>query len=149
MRDLHSNIDIVQAVAPVLVLDATTPADAEIDLQGFNSAEIELSIGLKSADTGTITLSLQHADDDGTGAADTYANVAAVDMLGVTPSSGVIHTIDCDGDAGDETSTVVRYGYVGGKRFLKTIVAEAGANANGVIIGVNVVKGHPLDGPTS
>lgn len=147
MKDLHSNIDIVQAVKPILVLDATVPAAVAVDLQGYNSAEVELSVGLKSVDTGTITLKLEHADDDGTGAAGSYANVAAADVLGVTPSSGIIKTIDCDTDA--DTSNVFRYGYIGGKRFIKLTLAENDDNANGVILGVNVVKGHPLDGPTS
>jgi len=147
VRDLHSNIDIVTAIFPVLVLDATTPDAAEVDLRGFNSAEVEISVGLKSADAGTITIQLTHADDDGTGVAGDYANVAAADVLGVTPSSGIIHTVDCDADA--STSNVFRYGYIGGKRFIKITVAEAGDNANGVILGVNVVKGHPDLGPTS
>lgn len=147
MKDLHSNIDIVQAVKPVLVKDATVPAAAEVDLQGFNSAEIEIPVGLKSVDTGTITLKLEHADDDGTGQAGSYASVEAGDVLGATPSSGIVLTIDVDTDA--STSTVHRLGYIGGKRFIKLTVAENDDNANGVILGVNVIKGHPLDGPTS
>lgn len=149
MKDLHSNIDVVAAFYPVLVLDSTVPTAAEIDLQGFNSAEIEVSIGLKSADTGTVTFTLTHADDDGAGASGDYANVEAKDMLGVTPATGVILTVDLDGDAGDETSIVKRFGYVGGKRFIKITVAEVGSNSNGVIMGCNVIKGHPLDAPTS
>jgi hypothetical protein len=149
MKDLHSNIDIVAAFVPVLVLDATVPTAAEIDLQGFNSAEIEVSIGVKSADTGTVTFTVTHADDDGAGAAGDYAAVAAADMLGVTPTAGLILTVDLDGDAADETSIIKRFGYVGGKRFIKITVAEVGSNATGVIMGCNVIKGNPLDAPTS
>jgi len=145
MKDLYNHVDIAQAVAPVLVLDATVPAAAEVDLQGFESAVIEVSVGLKSADAGTITLTLTHADDDGTGAAGDYANVAAADVEGVTPSSGLILTIDCDSD--DYTSQVFKFGYVGGKRFIKLTVAEAGANAAGVILGINVIKGHGVNVP--
>lgn len=147
MKDLHSNIDIVAAIVPVLVLDATVPDAVEVDLQAFDSAEIEVSVGVKSVDTGTITVKLEHADDDGTGSAGSYANVAAADVLGVTPSSGIIHTVDCDADA--STSDVFRYGYIGDKRFIKVTIAEVGSNANGVILGVNVVKGNPNLGPTS
>ena len=139
MKDLYNHIEFVQAIKPVLVLDNTVPAAATVDLAGFNSAVIELSVGLKSADTGTITLKAEHSDTT------SFAAVAAADMQGVTPAEGVIYTIDADSD--DSTSRIVKFGYVGGKRYLKLTIAEVGANANGVILGVTVVKGHGLDVP--
>jgi hypothetical protein len=139
MKDLYNHIEFVQAIKPVLVLDDTVPAAAIVDLAGFNSAVIELSVGLKSADAGTITLKAEHSD------ATSFANVAAADIQGVTPAEGVIYTIDADSD--DSTSRIVKFGYVGGKRYLKLTIAEVGANANGVILGVTVVKGHGLDVP--
>ena len=147
MKDLYNNIVCDQVIAPVLVLDATAPAAVEIDLVNFDSAVLEFCIGLKSVDTGTVTFTLTHADDDGDGAADSYANVEAKDMLGVTPSSGLILTVDVDGDADVETSMNKQFGYVGGKRFLTLTPAEVGDNANGVIMAVNVIKGHGLDKP--
>ena len=139
MKDLYNHIEFVQAIKPVLVLDNTVPAAATVDLAGFNSAVIELSVGLKSADAGTITLKAEHSD------ATSFANVAAADIQGATPAEGVIYTIDADSD--DSTSRIVKFGYVGGKRYLKLTIAEVGANANGVILGVTVVKGHGLDVP--
>ena len=140
MKDLYNHIEFVQAIKPVLVLDNTVPAAAIVDLAGFNSAVIELSVGLKSADTGTIILKAEHSDTT------SFADVAAADMQGVTPAEGVIYTIDTDSD--DSTSRIVKFGYVGGKRYLKLTIAEGlGANANGVILGVTVVKGHGLDAP--
>ena len=139
MKDLYNHIEFVQAIKPVLVLDNIVPAAATVDLAGFNSAVIELSVGLKSADAGTITLKAEHSD------ATSFADVAAADMQGVTPAEGVIYTIDADSD--DSTSRIVKFGYVGGKRYLKLTIAEVGANANGVILGVTVVKGHGLDVP--
>lgn len=139
MKDLYNRVEFVQAIKPVLVLDDTVPAAATVDLAGFNSAVIELSIGVKSADAGTITLKAEHSDTT------SFANVAAADIQGATPAEGVIYTIDCDSD--DYTSRIVKFGYVGGKRYLKLTIAEVGANANGVILGVSVVKGHGLDVP--
>ncbi len=147
MKDLYNNIVCEQVILPVLIKDAVTPSAVEIDLVDFDSAVLEFCIGLKSADTGTVTFTLTHAADDGTGSADSYANVAAADMLGVTPSSGLILTVDLDGDADDETSINKQFGYVGGKRFLKLTTAEAGSNATGVIMAVNVIKGHGLAKP--
>ena len=139
MKDLYNHLTLVQAVAPVVVKTGTVPDAATVDLAGFNSAVIELSVGLKSADAGTITLKAEHSD------ATSFADVAAADMQGVTPAEGVIYTIDADSD--DSTSRIVKFGYVGGKRYLKLTIAEVGANANGVILGVTVVKGHGLDVP--
>ena len=139
MKDLYNHLTLVQAVAPVVVKTGTVPDAATVDLAGFNSAVIELSVGLKSADAGTITLKAEHSD------ATSFADVAAADMQGVTPAEGVIYTIDADSD--DSTSRIVKFGYVGGKRYLKLTIAEVGENANGVILGVTVVKGHGLDVP--
>jgi len=139
MKDLYSHVEFVQAIKPVLVLDDTVPDAATVDLAGFNSAVIELSIGLKSADAGTITLKAEHSDTD------QFTDVAAADIQGATPTDGVIYTIDCDNDA--YTSKIVKFGYIGGKRYLKLTVSEVGSNANGVILGVTVVKGHGLDVP--
>jgi hypothetical protein len=145
MKDLYNHIKPVQAIVPVLILDATVPAAVEIDLQGFNSATIEISCGAKGAgDTGTITFALTHADDDGTGVAGAYADVAAKDVLGATPASGVILTLA----GGAVAAAVHKFGYVGGKRFIKLTPAEADSNSTGTIVSATVIKGHPSDVPT-
>ena len=139
MKDNYNNIDIVQAVAPVTVLNDTVPAAKEIDLAGGMSAVIEVSCGAKGAgDTGTIALKVEHADDDGTGSAGSYASVEGKDMLGVTPVSGVVLTLP----GGAVAANVYKYGYVGGKRFIKLTLTESDSNATGTIIGINVIKGH-------
>ena len=144
MKDNYNNIDIVQAVAPVAVLDETVPAAKEIDLAGAMSAVIEVSCGAKGAgDTGTITLKVEHADDDGTGSSGTYASVEEKDMLGVTPASGVILTLV----GGAVAAKTYKFGYVGGKRFIKLTLAEADSNATGTIMGINVIKGHLENSP--
>jgi hypothetical protein len=144
MKDLYNHLTPVQAIVPVLILDATVPAAVEIDLKNFNSAVIEISHGAKGGgDTGTITFQLQHAADDGTGVAGAYADVAAADVQGVTPSSGIILTLA----AGAVAAAIHKFGYVGGKRFIKLIPAENDANATGTIVSATVIKGHGLDVP--
>lgn len=141
MKDLYSKIKVVQVYAPILVLDATVPAAGEVDLKGFNSAVIEISNAEKPVgDTGTITIALSHADDDGTGVAGAYTNCAVADVNGLTTvTSGVIFTLA----TALQAAAVTRVGYVGGKRFIKLTTAEAAANTTGTIIGVNVIKGDP------
>ena len=138
MKDLHSKLKLVQAVAPVNVLDATVPTTLEIDLKGFNSAVIEISHGAKPiGDTGTIDVTLTHADDDGTGVAGSYTAVAAADVLGVTPVAGVIFNLATALVA----AAVAKVGYVGGKRFIKAAVTETGSNSTGTIMSITIIKG--------
>ena len=150
MKDLHSNISIVKGLTPQTVTSGGGAVNTgNVDLQGFNSAEIEFSIGANLGDTLNVTnkftVALTHADDNGAGSPGDYANVEAKDVLGVTPATGVVFTID---DA-TEDELVYRCGYVGGKRFIKVTVTPNGTLTSGNPIAVNIVKGHPSDAPTS
>jgi hypothetical protein len=148
MKDLYSIIKPTKVVAPVVGTNGGAPAAvADIDLAGFNSAVICWEVGLEAGTlSGSLywTLKLEHADDDGTGAAGSYANVAAADVLGVTPASGICFTVDDPA----EDETVLSMGYVGGKRFLKVTIAETGATS-GLPQSVLLIKGHPLDAPVA
>lgn len=145
MKDLHSNIKPV-SVLHAIVVDATGNS-GDIDLAGFNSAEFIIDAGV-DAGTGlsashNLVFTLQHADDNGSGAADTYGDIAAGDVLGVTPASNVVLTIDST----DEDNTLYRFGYVGGKRFVKLTWTETGIVS--MPMSIMVIKGSPLDAPTS
>ena len=117
MKDLHNNIDVVSVLNAVVV--SATQTITDIDLAGFNSAELVFDIGLDAGSglsgSNYLTFALQHSDD-GT----TYANVTEADVLGVTPSSGVILTID----ATDEDETLYHFGYIGGKRYVQILIYE-------------------------
>jgi len=138
MKDLHNNIDIVSVLDPVVV--SATATHTDIDLKGFNSAELFIWLGLDAGsgldDSNYLTFTLYDSNDG-----DSYAVVETADMLGVTVSSGVILTVDST----DEDNTLYHYGYVGGKRYLQLVVTETGTVSCPMAIGV--VKGHPLDAP--
>lgn len=145
MKDLHSKIAPVSILHAVVVSGTNNSGD--IDLAGFNSCEFLIDAGV-DAGTGlgashNLVFTLTHADDNGSGAAGSYANVAAADVLGVTPSSGVVLTIDST----DEDNTLYRVGYVGGKRFVKLTWTETGTVS--MPMSIILVKGDPLDGPTA
>jgi hypothetical protein len=146
MKDLYNHIVPTKVVAPIVGTNGAPPAAvADIDLAGFNSAVLCWEVGLEAGVLAAglyWTLKLEHADDDGTGAAGAYANVAAADVLGVTPASGILWTVD----APAEDETVYYCGYVGGKRFLKVTIAETGATA-GMPQSVLLIKGHGQDVP--
>ncbi len=144
MKDLYSHLKLIQAVEPFKVLDATVPTTVEIDLAGFNSAVIEISHAEKPVgDTGTIDVTLTHANDAGNGAAGAYAAAAATDVQGVTPVAGVIFNLA----TGLVAKAVSRIGYIGGRRFIKVAVTETGSNATGTLMAIMIIKGHPLDIP--
>ena len=145
MKDLHSNIKPVSILHAVVV--SATGNSGDIDLQGFNSAEFLVDAGV-DAGTGlgashNLVFTLTHADDNGSGAAGSYGNVAAADVLGVTSASGVVLTIDST----DEDNTLYRFGYVGGKRFVKLTWTETGTVS--MPMSISIVKGHAADGPTT
>ena len=127
MKDLHSNIGVVQAVAPA-VLTATNTS-AAIDLQGFNSAEVVINTGAIGS-SGNFTPSLTECDTSG----GTYTDVAAKDLLGSFA-------------AALEASKVYKVGYKGTKRFIKTVLTLNSGTS--IAAGVVVIKGHPGDAPVA
>ena len=145
MKDTFSRLALVQVVAPVLVKDATVPEAVIVDLVDFNSALVEFSCNDKaSGDTGTITLKMEHADESAEGGTPgTFSDVTSDDVLGVTPSGGVIFTLA----GGAVAKNIYKCGYVGGKRYLRFTLAETGVNATGTILSVTVIKGHGLNVP--
>ena len=145
MKDLYNNIDVAQSIAPVVGQNGSAPTAVEVDLAGCNAAVFLISTGVEGSSlsgSNYWTWTMEHADDDGTGVAGSYANVAAADVQGVTPSSGVVLTIDADA----ETPQITKSGYVGGKRFVKITTAETGT-APDLPQEVIVVKGALLDAP--
>ncbi|PKN20895.1 MAG: hypothetical protein CVU71_03700 [Deltaproteobacteria bacterium HGW-Deltaproteobacteria-6] len=144
MKDLYNHLKPIQIVPPMLLLDAASPAAVEKSIAGFNSVVITIDHAAKPVgDTGTITLKLEHADDTTFDVAGSYSEVAAADILGATPSSGVIFTLA----TAAQPAAIKNIGYVGGKKWLKFTLAENDSNATGTQISVSMQKGHPGDIP--
>jgi len=149
MKDLHSKISVVQAIAPKTYSTGIS-GTADVDLQGYNSCEIEITFGdhadtLSAAVDFDVTL---HDSPDTAGVHGDWTDVAAAGLLGCMddyPSSGIILHVEDDAD----TNQVYRIGYVGGERFIKLDVATNGTHATGTIIGVNVIKGDPELAPVA
>jgi hypothetical protein len=140
MKDLYNNIVPEVVMAPVTVNDPTS--DEDIDLEGYNSCLIMAVTGAGAIDdTDFMSFRISHADDNGTGSADSYSYVEDDDLLGAgTVTEGIPAT-----PLIDDEDAVYCVGYVGGKRFLKIELIDD-AETNG-IIGLYVIKGHPLDVP--
>ncbi len=137
MKDLHNRIEIVSILDPITV-SATATYD-DIDLAGWESAELLFHIGVDAALTAAAYWTVHLYDSaDGT----TYAVVETADMLGVTVTAGLILTIDSTA----EDNAVYHYGYVGGQRYLRIIVTEAGT-ALTTPMSIALIKGNPQDAP--
>lgn len=146
MKDLYNNIKVVPVVSPISRANGNSDT-VEVDLAGFNSAVIVWEMGAASglSDSDKWHITMTHADDNGSGSAGSYANVAAKDILGATPASGVVLTADDDTEWANSIHTI---GYVGGKRFIKLVLAETGTGPT-IVQGICVIKGNPLDAPTN
>lgn len=127
MKDIYSGFAPVAAVAPA-VLSATNTSSA-IDLQGFNSALLVINTGA-IVSAGDFTAKLQESDASGSG----YTDVAAAGLLGTFPASL-------------EADSVVKVGYVGGKRYIRTVLTKNGGTS--IAAGAVLVKGHPHEAPAA
>jgi hypothetical protein len=128
MRDLANNIGAVQAVAPA-VLSATNTS-AAIDLLGFDSGAVVINPGA-IVSAGDFTAKLQESDTTTSG---DFADVDAEDLVGEFPAS-----LSAD--------SVVKIGYIGTKRYLRTVITKNGGTS--IAAGAVVIKGHVLTRPVS
>lgn len=138
MKDLHNKIEVVSILDPITVSATATYTD--IDLAGWNSAELLFHIGVDAALTGAALWQVTLKDSpDG----DTYTAVSDADMLGV---SGIVAGLILTIDSTAEDNAVYHFGYVGGQRYLEITVTEAGT-ALTTPMAITLIKGHPQDSP--
>ena len=142
MRDLHSTLSRVVALAAAARnSDATSAA---IDLQGYDSAVIQIDIGVGGITfdaTNKIEFKVTHSDDDST-----YTDVTTADMVGVTVSgTGIVRALVAAHAAG----AVYNYGYKGDKRYLKIQADFSGTHGSATPCAASVLRGHPRYAPTA
>lgn len=142
MKDMHSNVAVATLIGAATLAADNTPA--AVDLLGFNSAEIVLAIGaggITFSGTNKIEFKLTHSDDDST-----YSAVTTDDMLGVTVADGgIIKSLV----AAHAAAASYRYGYKGGKRYLKLLADFSGTHGTGTPVAATVVKGSPSVAPVA
>jgi hypothetical protein len=140
MKDIHSDFTRVVAIGAATLNADNTPAT--IDVRGYDAVEILLDIGIGGitfSGTNKIEFVLTHSDDDST-----YSNVTTDDMLGVTiASDGIIKALV----AAHAAANVYRYGYKGGKRYLKLLADFSGTHGTGTPIAASVLLGHGHNDP--
>lgn len=141
MKDIHSDMTVVNAFGPVSLAADNTPA--AIDLRGYNAAEIVLGIGIGGITfdaTNKIEFKVTHSDDDST-----YTAVDIDDILGVASvgTGGIIKSLV----AAHAAAASYRFGYVGGKRYLKILADFSGTHGSGTPLTAMVIKGYGYNQP--
>lgn len=134
--------DIYNGLLPVHVINETVTSGGgavvatDIDLRGFDGTNIVVDFGANGGDTlnGTnyFTVKVEHSND-GT----TYTECDTSDILGATPASGVVLTVD---DAAEDEA-VYSFGYVGNRRYLQITITPNGTLTNGNPVTIIVIKG--------
>lgn len=134
MRDIHSEVGVVSALGPVVgTADATSAA---VDLQGFQAAEVVVSVGIGGITfdaTNKIEFKVLHSDDDVT-----YTAIGSADALvaGGVGAGGIIKALT----AAHAAAAAYKAGYIGGKRYIKAFADFSGTHATGTPYTVNVLR---------
>lgn len=142
MKDGHSGVLALVAIAADLLAADNTPPT--IDLKGHESAEIVLAIGIGGitfSGSNKIEFKLTESDDDSA-----YNDVVDADLLGVTGvTTGIIKSLV----AAHAAAAVYRFGYIGGKRYLKLLADFSGTHGTGTAIAAAVMVGRSHDQPNA
>ncbi len=147
MQDLSNNIGLGNSI--INAVKTAAENGSGIDLQGFEEATAVVSVGAEG-DTlsGSVyfEVSLEHSDDDST-----YTDVVQADIVNGTIDAGGIW-LKLDGTAGGDPDTAGgqwQLGYVGGKRYVRLVLAKTGTHTNGTPISGLIVKSRPRSAPVS
>jgi len=136
MKDLFHKSKTVQLIEVAVFAADNTPV--AVDLAGFESAVIAIAVGaggITFSSSNKIEFVLTHSDDESS-----YSNVTDADMQGVSSiTGGIIKSLV----AAHATPDVSRFGYVGGKRYLKLLADYSGTHGTGTPISATVTKGDP------
>tara|TARA_A100001201_G_scaffold19154_1_gene21515 strand:- start:966 stop:1433 length:468 start_codon:yes stop_codon:yes gene_type:complete len=140
--DLANNTAVALSYKPTVTTAAANGTG--VDLQGYKSATLVAFIGAEG-DTlsGSVyfEISLEHSDDNST-----FTDVTQSDITNGTIASGGIW-LKLDGTTGgdpDTTGLVTQVGYIGGKRYIRGVIAKTGTHSTGTPIGLMVIKGNAL-----
>ena len=139
MRDLSNNIN--PAVSIINAVKTAAGNGTGVDLQGYESATILVDVGAEGDTLSSsvyFEISLEHSDDDST-----YTDCAQADIIDGISSGGIWLKLDGTANGNpDSAGGIFRVGYVGGKRYVRVVLAKTGTHSNGTPIGAMVVRGH-------
>lgn len=144
MRDMASNTAVRNVVTPIIA--TTTPTVISVDRQGFDSVTFAVHLGaggITFTGTNRLDLIMEHSDNNSSWSAVT----AAKDHVGrtATVTSGIVASYI----AAKAAASVDKYGYVGGKRYVRLTPTYGGTHATGTATAVIAILGHPANAPAA
>lgn len=132
MHDIVNNIGVTQLLMPQTIHSSELDTGS-VDTQGADIQSIVVlvgNIGDTLSGTVRIDLSIEHADDDGTGNPLAFAACDDTDVLNFSGlTSGIFASVNASGQA--EKRYVIDY--IGGLRFVKVIATPVGLTNGGPI----------------
>lgn len=128
MRDLANNLGGVPAITPAV--QAATASGAPIDLRGFESVAVFVNTGA-IVGAGDFTAKLQESDTTTSG---DFTDVVAADLVGALPASLA-------------ADSVVKVGYIGGKRYVRVVLTKNGGTS--IAASAVAIKGHAHMAPVA
>ena len=147
MQDLTHNIVVGNSIINAVKTAAANGTG--IDLKGFEEATAIVSVGAEGDTLSSsvyFEISLEHSDDDST-----YTDVTQSEIVNGTIDAGGIW-LKLDGTNGGDPDTAGgqwQLGYVGGKRYVRLVLAKTGTHSNGTPISGMIVKSRPRVAPKS
>tara|TARA_R100001510_G_C7613318_1_gene176192 strand:+ start:238 stop:699 length:462 start_codon:yes stop_codon:yes gene_type:complete len=147
MQDLSHNIKVENSIINAVKTAAANGTG--IDLKGFEEATAIVDVGAEGDTLSSsvyFEISLEHSDDDST-----YTDVTQSEIVNGTIAAGGIW-LKLDGTTGgdpDTTGAQFQIGYVGGKRYIRLVLAKTGTHSNGTPISGVIVKSRPRVAPKS
>lgn len=143
MRDATNLFNPVLQAGPAVMTATPTPAPAAADLQGHNSALIEIGVGAGGITfTGTNRLSFvaEHSDD---GAAFVAVETGDIVQPSVAGAPAITGGVIQSHAAAKPAASLDLYGYIGDRRYLRVTPTFGGTHATGTPVQVVIHRGHP------
>jgi hypothetical protein len=145
MRDMHSNIKVLLAIAPQAVGTsgiANGSLSPVLDRRGYQTAEFVIGHGTAGATSDTTSVVVYECATSG----GTFTSVADADLLGTEAAAGLPAQATAR-TSGTGKNIATKVGYRGSKRYLKLRLYGTG-HATG-IVAANLVLGKPDIAPVA
>lgn len=125
-KDLHSNIQQVQAISPLAIGANATKTGRIIDRRGYGGVEFIAAYGAVSTTGSVVTLVAFEGDVTGT-----MTSVADADLIGTEALASLLATTPRT--SGVSRNVTKRLGYKGTKRYVRVDAVQTGVTSAGAI----------------